>query len=332
MSACNCFVAQHPKATEISEALQSGEDPRLVATRFGFGKSKAYEHRQHLRAAGATATPARPAAAPPAPPAAPPLAAVPPVEPFRGTVEPRVESGGMNEPTNVPTGAITSRARPAEAPQGAPLSRYATAVAACVELIMDSRWRAGHVDALAQKYGLAKSSARSAHAEAVRHIQLNMGDYVARQAVSASYVTQQRDDAKAQSRTAMRHAERWRGQETEAQAAADKLTGPERFAALDQAARFGMLATKYDLAAEKWSAQGLAHQRHLDDVLCLRTPSLTQVNVGGGGDGLALLEKFGGLLAERFRDRPDVLREIEAAVSAASGGGGEVIDATGEAA
>lgn len=327
-SSCGCFVAQHPKAAEISEALRSGEDPRLVAARFGFGKSMAYEHRQHLRGLATQAAPAKPPAPAPAPPAAP----VPPVEPFRGTVEPRVESGGMSEPTNVPTGAITSRARPGEAPQGPPLSRYATAVAACVELIMDSRWRAGHVDALAQKYGLAKSSARSAHAEAVRHIQLNMGDYVARQAVSASYVTQQRDDAKAQSRTAMRHAERWRGQETEAQAAADKLTGPERFAALDQAARFGMLATKYDLAAEKWSAQGLAHQRHLDDVLCLRTPSLTQVNVGGGGDGLALLEKFGGLLAERFRDRPDVLREIEAAVSAASGGGGDVIDATGEAA
>jgi hypothetical protein len=323
---CNCFVAQHPRADDISEALQGGEDPRLVAARFGIGKSKAYEHRQHLRAAGATATPARPVQAPPVPHAAPTLAAPRTAEPFRGTVEPRVESDGTNEPTNVPTSAITSRALPMEPPA----SRYATAVAAAVELITDGRWRPAHVDALVQKYGLAKNSARSAHAEAVRHIQLNMGDYLARQGVSAAYVTHQRDEAKAQSRTAIRHAERWRGQEAEAQKAADKLEDRERFAMLDMAARFGMLATKYDLAAEKWSAQSLAHQRHLDDVLCLKTPNLTQINIGESGP--VLLEKFGAALAARFAGRPDVLRELEAAVAAIEGGDAGAIETTGEAA
>lgn len=339
---CNCFVAQHPQAAAIDAALGAGEDPRRIAERFGIGKSKVYEHRGHLRAGatpgreGATVAPAEPGgtAAPPPPktPAAPP--AKPAVERSMENVERRMESGG----TVSTAPAITSRALPSEATPAptatATLSPYATAVAAAMELVTTGKWRPAHVEALSQRFGIARNSARAAHAEATRHLQMNMGDYAARQAVSAAYVTRQRDDAKAQSAMALRHADQWREREHEAEGRAAKKDGDERFAALKEAAHFGLLATKYDLSAEKWSAQALAHQRHLDDILCLRSPrEMTQNNFAIGSDGLAMLERFGAALAARFADRPDVAREIDETASAVAGGSDSVaIDTTGEAA
>lgn len=225
---------------------------------------------------------------------------------------------------------LTARALP---PVGPPGGAYAAAVQTIIGLKVNGAWRATHVEAVGAKMGLARSSVRAAHAEAVRHLQMGMGDYLARQATSALWVTKERDAAKDQATAAQKNAERWRRQEREAQDMADRLDGKERFAALDQAARFGMLATKYDLSAEKWSAQALAHQRELNDVLCLRGPkALTQINLGGDGDSGDALAKFGAELARRCEGRPDVLAVINAAVEAIEQGGGEVIEATGEAA
>lgn len=52
MSACNCFVARHPKAAQIHAELGRGDDPREVARRYGIGKTKVYEHKKHLQGAG----------------------------------------------------------------------------------------------------------------------------------------------------------------------------------------------------------------------------------------------------------------------------------------
>ena len=240
-----------------------------------------------------------------------------------------MESGGMDVARSLTEPVLTARALP---PAGPPGGAYAAAVQTIIGLKVNGAWRATHVEAVGAKMGLARSSVRAAHAEAVRHLQMGMGDYLARQATSALWVTKERDAAKDQAEGAKKNAERWRRQEREAQDMADRLEGKERFAALDQAARFGMLATKYDLSAEKWSAQALAHQRELNDVLCLRGPkALTQINLGEG-DGGDALAKFGAELARRCEGRPDVLAVINAAVEAIEQGGGEVIEATGEAA
>lgn len=343
---CNCFVARHPKAAEIDAALLRGDDPRDVAARYDLGKSRVYDHRKHLRDAGITGPAPEVVPSPaPSPPPAPPAAALdgakdapssspapsapsppaepvkrppaPPVERSMESVEPRMESRGMD--VEVPAGPslISARALPQEASSGpvpsVVMSPYTTAVKAAVALITDGKWRAGHVDALVEKYGIARNTARSAHAEAVRHLQMNMGDYGARQAVSAAYVVSQRDAAKAQSTNALRHADRWRAEENRAQEAAAKMSGEERQEKLKEAAHYGLLATKYDLSAEKWSAQALAHQRHLDDVLCLRSP---KNNFGAGAsDGGAMVARLAAALARRFRDRPDVLADLEAAAA-----------------
>jgi hypothetical protein len=309
-TSCDCFVARHQHAGEIDAALRGGEDPRAVAARFGIGKSRVYEHRKHLLGDGPTPA-ARPSPEPARPlPMAPVERSMEPVE----RVERRVEPGG----TSGAKAPVTPRALPvAEVPK----SPYASAVAEALELVSVGQWRAHHVPDLAQRFGLARNTVRTAYNEAIRHLQLDMGGYLAKQATSAAYVVRERDEAKAESRRAKEHAERWRKQEREAQEEADKLEGKERIAALETAARFGLLATKYDLSAEKWSAQALAHQRHLDDVLCLRMPkevSATQINLGG--DGSAKLEEFAGALAARLRGRPDLLAEIDAAAEAVERG------------
>jgi hypothetical protein len=64
-------------------------------------------------------------------------------------------------------------------------------------------------------------------------------------------------------------------------------------------------------------AQALAHQRHLDDVLCLRSPrevNAVQNNFGTGDVG-ATFARFAAALARRFAGRPEVLAELEAAAA-----------------
>lgn len=344
---CNCFVARHPDAAAIDAALLRGEDPRDVAARFSVGKSRVYDHRKHLRADGAAAAPARhqdapeasPAPAEPIPPSGPAKrTAAPPVE--RSTepverVERRVESGGMDAARDVQAApSLTARALPAE---GVPGGAYATAVQTIVGLKVSGAWRATHVEAMSIKFGLAKTSVRAAHAEAVRHLQMGMGDYLARQTTSALWTTKERDAAKDQAEAAKKHAERWRRQEREAQEAADRLEGKERFAALDQAARFGMLATKYDLSAEKWGMQALAHQRQSDEVLCLRGPKelhLSQQNNFGAEATSATLAQFAAALARRFADQPEILAALDEAAAELEREPGDTaaIVTTGEAA
>lgn len=369
---CNCFVAKHPEATAIDSALRAGMDPREVATRFGVGKSRVYDHRKHLgitvvvrpseasgdpsgadAAEDARATheprppspasaapknaPAEPVAATPAPtppePVKPtPRPPVPPVESFHGTVEPRVESRGTGVAQSFPETPGPARALPVAAPKGPLPSGYLQAIDACLGLLMEGQWRTSHIRGIAEKFGLSVDRARHAYHEATRHVQLDMGGYLQKQATSAAWVTKQRNEARGRAESAHTYADRWRRQEREAQERADKLQGEERMAALSEAARFGMLATKYDLSAEKWSAQALAHQRHLDDVLCLRSPKeLVQNNFNLGADGTALMERFGSALAARFQGRPDVLAEIEAA-AADMERGADVIETTWEAA
>jgi hypothetical protein len=217
-----------------------------------------------------------------------------------------------------------------------PNSDYAKAVEAALSLISAGEWRPRHIEGLAGKFGLTKGSARNAYSEAVRHVHLDMGGYLEKLATNAMLVMADRDAAKAESKNAKIHAERWRRQEREAQEHADKKTGDERIATLKEAAHFGMLATKYDLSAEKWSAQALSHQRHLDDVLCLRGPKEATQNVFNiSGNDMAKFEAFGRAMAARFALQPDILRAIEEAAGAvmlAVSGDAAAITTTGEAA
>jgi len=371
---CGCFVSKHERAAEIDEALLRGDDPREVASQFKIGKSRVYEHRTHLRngTPPATGTPALASAAGEAPdtegtvtasasevtkaarePTSRPLASTAlsqPQSPVERSMEPAIavettvpqrgirgmENGTERQATTVPSTAITARALPG----GTVQSAYQGAVARSLSLITGSEWRPGHVAQIAIEFGLSRASVRAAHAEAARHLQLDMGGYLERQAVSAAYVTAKRDEASAQSALAKSHAERWRAQEREAQDRADTLQGADqidtRIETLKTAAHFGMLATKYDLSAEKWSAQALAHQRHLDDILCLKGPKEATQNVFNLGSDPALFEKFAALLAAKFRDRPDVLAELDAAAAeierGSEPGASQVIDAVGEAA
>lgn len=207
-----------------------------------------------------------------------------------------------------------------------PGTGYLQAIDACLGLITERRWRPNHIRAIADRFGISVDRARHAFHEATRHLQLDMGGYVQKQATSATWIAGQRDEARARADSATANAERWRRQEREAQDAADKLpAGKERFAMLQTAAHFGLLATRYDLSAEKWGAQALAHQRHLDDVLGLRAPKemhLTQNNTQNniGGDSGDLIDQLASVLAQRFADRPAILAEIEEAAASIEAG------------
>jgi hypothetical protein len=100
--------------------------------------------------------------------------------------------------------------------------------------------------------------------------------------------------------------------------------GKERMIALDRAAHMGLLATKYDLSAEKWSALALKAQQHHDDVLCLLGPkSATQININANAIDF---ERFARALCRRFAHRPDVLAEIDQAVTEIEHGGVVVVE------
>lgn len=339
MSDCNCYVARHPKAAEIDAALVRGDDPRDVAARYKVGKTKVYDHRRHLREGSSSAAPdatdhqddasTATIEAPPAPHGRRLQTAERSAENRRRPaerVERRTESRGTSRAVPPTSSPGPARALPGSATDAiaVPVNGYLQAIDACLELVTSRRWRPNHIRGIAERFGISVDRSRHAYHEAMRHLQLDMGGYVQKQATSAAWCMGQRDDARARADAATVNAERWRRQEREAQEAADKLQGKERFAQLETAARFGLLATKYDLSAEKWSAQALAHQRHLDDVLGLRAPKeahFTQNNFGA--DSSALLERFADLLARRFADRPEIISAIEEASSAIEAGADE---------
>lgn len=341
-NACDCYVARHASARKIDEALIRGDDPRSIAQLYRIGKSRVYEHKKHLtepqvpQVVAVAQEPATPAEA--APNSQPTIHSTEVSTEPEKFVERRMESRGMDlgdakEAPATPETPFITRALPT--PQLPPIvgGAYVKAVAVALASITQGVWRASSADSLAKQHGITKVTARNAYAEAVRHLQLNMGDYTARQATSAAYVTQQRDNAKAQSVTALRHAETWRDRENTAQNEAARTTGERRQAALRDAAHFGLLATKYDLSAEKWSAQALAHQRHLDDVLCLRSPGIraTQINLAPSQNSGEDLAAFAGALARKFADRPDILAALDAAAAELESGA-ETFDVADEAA
>ena len=350
---CGCFVARHPEAAAIDAALRAGDDPRDVAQRFGIGKSRAYEHRKHLGVGPVAA----PAVAPDAPVelAAPvaPSAPEPPVEvvavpepvesvprpmesvprsegAFHGTGRDPAPNPGQSSTRALPQVVETQRGTTAPVVHG---TDYMQAVALCTEAITRGAMRPAVLQGIGQKLGLSSARMRHAYHEAARHLRLDMGGMLERQEASIAWTLRQREDARTKGDAREKTAEEWRRKEREAHEAASRIVDDEaRVRALGDAARMGLVASKYGLEAEKWHAQALAHQRHLDGIQCLLGPKelhLTQNNFGDGGDALA---KFGAELARRCEGRPDVLAVINAAVEAIERGGGEVIEATGEAA
>ena len=358
---CGCFVARHPEVAAIDAALRAGDDPRDVAQRFGIGKSRVYEHRKHLGVGPVAA----PAVAPDASvEAAAPVATPAPPEPAKAAPEPPVEVVAVPEPVesvprpmeSVPRsdgafhgtgrdpapnpGQSSTRALPqvVETQRGtaAPVvhgTDYMQAVALCTEAITRGAMRPAVLQGIGQKLGLSSARMRHAYHEAARHLRLDMGGMLERQEASIAWTLRQREDARTKGDAREKTAEEWRRKEREAHEAASRIVDDEaRVRALGDAARMGLVASKYGLEAEKWHAQALAHQRHLDGIQCLLGPKelhLTQNNFGDSGDALA---KFGAELARRCEGRPDVLAVINAAVEAIEQGGGEVIEATGEAA
>jgi hypothetical protein len=337
---CNCFVARHPQAVAIEAALRADEDPRDVAARFGVGKSKVYEHRRHLGIVGPVRSQDEPA---------PPAAAETPVEPAKVIPRPmesipRQEGPfhGTAAPSPPPPPESSARALP-QVPEktggtAAPVvhgTDYLQAVAHCMEAIVRGVMRPTVLQSIGGKFGLAPARVRHAYHEAARHLRLDMGGMLERQESSIAWTLRQREDARAKGDVREKCAEDWRRKEREAHEAASRIDDDEaRIAALDKAARMGLVASKYGLEAEKWHAQALAHQRHLDGIQCLLGPKelhLTQINAGGTAD----VERFAGALAKRFADRPDILAALSDAaadIEREEPGDGAAIVVHGEAA
>lgn len=348
---CTCFVAQHPRAPDIDAALRAGDNPREVAARFNVGKSKVYEHRQHL---GITERPARKApgapraAASPEPPAATP---VPPAEASPAKPSPKPVDNARGQVSTVDRKVSTESPPPSTDEPGPARVRpqvveitarsYDAAVSTAIGVISDGRWRPAQVHDVAERHGISVDRARKAFQEAARHLRLNLGDYTERLAVSVSYTIQHRDECRARAESTRALADEWRAQEREALDAAKDATDIETAAVrLNEAARFGAVAAKYGLEAEKWAAQALAAQRHLDDIQCLKLQpaqiTAMQVNLGGaGGGGKAEFEAFAQALALRFSDRPEILVALEEAaaqIEHSQPGDEAAIVTTGEAA
>lgn len=321
MSGCNCFVAQHPQAAAIDAALGAGEDPRRIAERFGIGKSKVYEHRKHRAASAPVGSPTGDGATTRS--VSVPRDSTEKGVGFHGTVERPAKSAARARPEPQENGRGTV---PEVHGTG-----YLTAVQECVQAISTASAKSSLIPQLVSRYGITRSRARQAYYEAARHLRLDMGGYLERLEVSIAWVTARRDDASARAAARDEQAAHWREEETYAVKEAENLEGMERVGAMEAAAKFGLLAAKYGMEAEKWSAQALAHQRHLDDIQGLNMPKeihATQVNVSDGGN--AALERFGEALAERFKDRPDVLAALEEAALVIAAGAPGVIDTTGE--
>lgn len=191
-----------------------------------------------------------------------------------------------------------------------------TAVAACAEAITRGLMRPAVLQGIAQKYGITRDRVRQAYHEAARHLRLDMGGLLERQEASIAWTLRRRDEAQAKADARERIAEEWRQRERKAHDDAQRLDDDqERITALGEAARMGLAASKYGLEAEKWHAQALSHQKHLDDVQCLLGPkefNVTQNNFNGSAD----VTRFAQALAARFADRPEILAALGEAAAA----------------
>lgn len=348
------------------------EDPRAVAQRYGLSRTSVYEHRRHIglgdkpiraRAASPDATPAKPSdagrathrdgATAPQTSLEPPATAAQPsagqsdvsarsasVPAHSGTIPekraegaPRVTTPSMESPTRAQPQVVDSTTIPA-IPENRGTGTYSTAVAACAEAITRGVMRPAVLQGIGQKYGLTRDRVRQAYHEAARHLRLDMGGLLERQETSIAWVLRQRDEARTKAEARDKSAEDWRRKERESHEAAQRITDDEaRIAALGEAARMGLVATKYGLEAEKWHASALAHQRHLDDVQCLVGPkevTLQQFNMSAG----ASVAEFAAALARRFADRPEILAALDAAAGELERDPGDAaaIVTTGEAA
>lgn len=195
---------------------------------------------------------------------------------------------------------------------------YEAAVRRCAGLIVDGRAKPTELHRVQEQFGLSRPRIRQAYYEAARHLRYDMGGLLERQEASIGWVVKHRDEASEKAGAREAQAAKWREDERRAHEDAQALEDAEaRIAALDAAARMGATASKYGLEAEKWAAQALSHQKHLDDIQCLLGPkelSLTQNNISF--DGVAMVERLGKMLAAKFAGRADLVREIEETVSA----------------
>ena len=322
MSPCTCAVARHPEVAAIDAALlpPHGEDPRSVATRFGLSKTTVYEHRRHLLGEPAAA-PSGPGPVKRAAPVSARSASVPGHS--ADSAERAVEGASkapkrpQESPSRAQPQVVDSTSVPAIPPSGGTGAGtgYATAVQACAEAITRGVMRPAVLQGIGQKYGLTRDRVRHAYHEAARHLRLDMGGLLERQETTIAWVLRQRDEARAKMEAREKSAEDWRRKERDAHELAQGIADAEaRIAALGEAARMGLVASKYGLEAEKWHASALAHQKHLDDIQCLTGPkelTLNQFNVSGGV-GVA---EFAAALAARFADRPDILAALDAAAA-----------------
>lgn len=211
---------------------------------------------------------------------------------------------------------------------------YLTAVEHCAEAITRGMMRPAVLQGIAQRLGLTRDRVRQAFYEAARHLRLDMGGLLERQEASIAWVLRQRNEAQAKAEAREKMADEWRQKERRAHDVAQGIGDEEaRVSALGEAARMGLVASKYGLEAEKWAAQALSHQKHLDDIQCLIGPKEVNFNQfnQGGGDG-ATFARFAAALARRFRDRPDILAELEAAAAELERAGDEPILVESEAA
>lgn len=337
MTAPCCSLARHPSAALIDAALlpPDSADPRQVAARFMVSKTLVYEHRRHLLAAKEPSPTAS---------SGPTVVSVRSVDVPRDSVAvPRNEGESVHfeQKNTVETHAraqpqvVDSMSVPRSAENRGIGQGYAGAVAACAEAITRGVMRPAVLQGIAAKFGISQRLARQAHQEGARHLRMDMGGVLERQESSIAWGIRQRDDALQRAQAREKQAEEWRRKERESNEAAQKIVDPEaRIAALDSAARMGLVASKYGLEAEKWAALALSHQKQLDDVQCLVRPKeinfnqFNQVNVIGA-DAMAA---FVGELAKRFANRPEILAELDAAAAEVERTERDVIETTGVAA
>jgi hypothetical protein len=324
---CDCFIARHPKAGDLGAALLEPEaDVVVLAARYRVSKTMLYEHRKHLRAAGLLST------------EKPKRVSARSVRGSAGTTE-KGEGfhGKATEPRKTEESPARAQPQVPETTRGIAIppvhgTAYLSAVEHCAEAITRGVMRPAVLQGIAQKLGITRDRARQALYEAARHLRMDMGGMLERQEASIAWTLRQRDEAKAKAEAREKAAEDWRQKERRAHEDAQGITDPEaRINALGEAARMGLVASKYGLEAEKWHASALAHQRHLDDIQCLLGPKELHLHPPPG-DGEAMLERLGAELARRFAGQADALRLIEAAMQAAERRSGEVIETTGEAA
>lgn len=244
--------------------------------------------------------------------------------PFRGIVEspvPAKDSGETKteEAKSAPVTESVARVLPSPeiVPRGPMVPKvhgtaYMNAVARCAAAITDRTMKPATLQSIGDRFGLSRDQMRKAYHEAARHLRLDMGGLLERQETSIAWALAERNDAIEKGDAREKLAADWRERERKAHEDIETIEDVEaRIAAQGEAARMGIVASKYGLEAEKWHALALASQKHLDDIQCLVGPKVvqaTQVNVGGG----EVFERFAALMGAEFAGEPHILARIEA--------------------